>query len=106
MQAKRGIYHKNGTNTIELFHNKVARHLTNRHIHKIKDTDIWFYPNMQDVFDAGLLPIDQYIYKRKKKLLAWAHNRPIYHETQTLAELMGNACSFWGVDINPPSDDE
>jgi Reverse transcriptase (RNA-dependent DNA polymerase) len=73
---------QDGINNIEVFHNKVARHITNRHIRKIRDTDTWYYPNMNEVFkDIGLSPIQQYIDKRKKKLMVWAQNRSIYHET-------------------------
>jgi hypothetical protein len=100
--VKCGIFHDND---IEAFHNKVACHLTNRHIRKIKDTEIWYYPNMKEVFkDIGLIPIQQYINKRKKKLMVWAQNRTIYHETLTVSELMGNARSFWGVSTPPNSD--
>jgi hypothetical protein len=60
---------------------------------------------MNKVFkDIGLIPIQQYINTRKKKLMVWAQNRTIYHETLTLSELMGNAHSFWGVSTLPNSD--
>jgi Reverse transcriptase (RNA-dependent DNA polymerase) len=90
---------KHGLHNIQTFHHKVARHLTNRHITKIPNTEIWLYPDMNKVLqELGLLKIEDYIQKRKKKLMTWAQNRTIYHEVRTLAELMGNSRSFWGID--------
>jgi hypothetical protein len=73
-----------GINNIETFHNKVAPHLTNRHIRKIKDTEVWYYsyPNMNQVFkDIGL---EQYIDKRKKKLLVCGPKIELYTTVETV----------------------
>jgi hypothetical protein len=38
--------------------------------------------------------------------MVWVQNCTIYHEIQTLAELMGNALSFWGADDHPQDPDQ
>jgi hypothetical protein len=78
---------------------KVARHITHRHIRKLANTEIWIYPNMEQVLQqAGLLPLQEYIQKRKKTLLRWAQNRDIYHTARQLETTLGGNKKFWGVD--------
>jgi hypothetical protein len=75
---------------LETFHNKVARHITHRHIRKLPNTEIWIYPNMEQVLQqAGLLPLQEYIQKRKTTLLRWAQNRDIYHTARQLETTLG-----------------
>jgi hypothetical protein len=52
-----------------LFHNYVIRHISNRHIKKLPNTDIWVYPNMAKAFqELKMLPIQDYIQKRRKNI--------------------------------------
>jgi hypothetical protein len=61
---------------LHVFHHKVARHITNRHIRKYPSSEVWFYPNMDTVMEeANLRPITEYIQKRKQTLLQWTRNR-------------------------------
>jgi hypothetical protein len=85
---------------LNVFHHKVARHITNRHIRKYPNSEVWFYPNMEIVMEeANLLPITQYIQKRKQTLLNWTQNRPIYQHARRVEEVYRT--SLWGPDNNP-----
>jgi hypothetical protein len=96
-----------GLQQLNSFHHKVARNLSNRHISKIRDTEIWVYPNMPQVLEElGLNPIDQYIQKRKKKLVTWAQNRDIYHQARTIELNYGASVTFWGPDTPPVTNQE
>jgi hypothetical protein len=89
------------------FHHKVARNHTNNHISKIRDTEIWFYPNMPQVLEEiGLLPINQHIQKHKKKLVMWAQNCDIYHQACTIELNYGASVTFWGPDTAPGTNHE
>jgi hypothetical protein len=94
-------WHINAHNILKLetFRNKVARHITHKHIRKLANTEIWIYPNMDQVLqEAGLLPLQEYIQKRKTTLLRWAQNRDIYHTARQLEHSLGGNKKFWGVD--------
>jgi hypothetical protein len=85
---------------LESFHHKIARHITHRHIRKMANSDIWVYPNMDLVLQAaGLLPLQEYIQKRKTTLLRWAQNRDIYHTARQLEHTLVGNKKFWGVDV-------
>jgi hypothetical protein len=84
---------------LETFHNKIARHITHRHIRKLANSEIWIYPNMELVLkDSGLLPLQEYIQKRKTTLLRWAQNRDIYHTARHLENNLLRNRKFWGVE--------
>ena len=61
-------------NKLRMFHNKIARSLTNQHIHpNPNDPSEWIYPDMEEVLKkAGLLSIDTYIKRRKETLQNYA----------------------------------
>ena len=52
---------------IRSFHNRAVRYLTGKHI--CKRNEIWEYPNHQELYkEAGLLPIEKYIERRRGTL--------------------------------------
>jgi hypothetical protein len=86
---------------IVTFHNYVARHLTNRHIRKIPNTEIWVYPNMVEVLkQASLSTIQEYIFKRKINLAHRIQNRPIFMAARIIEhELFG--AMIWLSNFTP-----
>ena len=62
------------------FHNRCARSLTKRWIRR-KEDGTWDCPGMAETFRvSGLVPIQQYISKRKAALLPHARSRAIYRK--------------------------
>jgi hypothetical protein len=83
-----------------VFHNMVARHLSNRHIRKIPNTDIWVYPDMDAAFrELNLMSISEYIHKRKTNLVYRTQNRPVYLQARNLEILNAGTRLFWGSDM-------
>jgi hypothetical protein len=91
---------QNAIAPIEVFHNYVIRHLSNRNIRKMPNSEIWIYPNMAMAYkDLSMLSIPEYIHKRKINLAFKVHDRPIYLHARNL-ELNGPGTrSFWGSEI-------
>jgi hypothetical protein len=86
---------------LQAFHNKVARYISHQHIRKIPNTEIWVYPDMNRVLnDLNLLPISQYIEKRKQTLLKWAQDRPIYQQARFIENNSNRENRFWGPTPN------
>jgi hypothetical protein len=72
------------------FHYGAARYITHRHSPKLPNTDIWVYLDMpQTIAEIKLLPITQYIKKRKNTLLQCTQNRPAYLEARHIKNTMG-----------------
>jgi hypothetical protein len=93
---------KNALIPLESFHNKVARYISHQHIQKIPNTDIWVYPDMDRVLQQlNLLPISQYIEKRKQTLLKWAQDRQIYQQARFIENQNHKEFMFWGPTSNP-----
>jgi hypothetical protein len=84
------------------FHHKVARQITNNHIQKLNNTEIWVYPNMPAVLDeCGLHPLQTYINKRQTTLLHWAQNRDLFHTARNLEATSPVNKTFWGATTIP-----
>jgi hypothetical protein len=86
---------------IEVFHNQVARHLSIRHIQKLPNTEIWFYPNMSEAFkELSLLTIQEYIHKRITNLQhKTQEKRPIFVAARIQEQLNASTRLFWGSDM-------
>ena len=58
------------------FHNRCARFITGRHITKVDDQ--WHYPETKQTLElAHVLPVEDYIIKRKNTILDFAYNTNI-----------------------------
>ena len=63
---------------VRSFHHRAARYLTQKHIRQNSEGQ-WFHPPTLDVLaEAGLFSIDEYIRRRKTKVLAFVQDRPLY----------------------------
>jgi hypothetical protein len=77
------------------FHHRAARYITHRHIRQLPNTEIWVYPDMpRTLEEINLLPITNYIEKRKNTLLKWAQNRPVYLEARHYENTRGGRQIF------------
>jgi hypothetical protein len=86
------------------FHYRVAHYITHQHIRQLPNTDIWVYPDMpQTLAEINLLPITQYIEKRKNTLLTWTQNRQTYLEARHIQNTRGGNQIFWGPALIPQS---
>jgi hypothetical protein len=79
------------------FHNNIARHLTNKQARRIHPAvDDWMYTSAEDALEeTNLLPVEDYIIKRKQNLLHWAQNRQTFLEARNLEQLMEQKGRFW-----------
>jgi hypothetical protein len=79
------------------FHNRVARCLTDRHIHPNPD-GIWTYPPTTEILkSAGLETIDDYIKRRRDTVRNFVIARPLYEECRRSAALSSKAV-WWKLD--------
>ena len=63
--------------TLRGFHHRVARRLTGLSAHR--HNGVWVVPPAEDALRAaGLLPIEEYITRRRHNLLVQVQTRPIY----------------------------
>ena len=66
--------------TLRSFHRRCARYITGKHIWKDEE-DNWHHPDSNEILKlAGLLPIEEYIVQRKKSVMKYIGNRPIYEK--------------------------
>jgi hypothetical protein len=71
------------------FHQRCARYITRRHIRQKADGS-WVYPPSQEVLaEAGLLPIEDYIQKRKDTVAEFARGRPLLIECMASRQVAG-----------------
>ena len=77
------------------FHHRCARYITGRHI-TMKD-DIWIYPETKKTLElADLLPLEDYIEKRKGTIFGFAENLPVFKECELSSEInKGNNSLVW-----------
>jgi hypothetical protein len=67
---------------LQSFHHRCARYITGRHIRK--EEEIWIYPDNKTTLElADLLPIEEYIKKRKETILIFARDIPIFQQCNT-----------------------
>jgi hypothetical protein len=91
---------------LNLFHYGAARYITHRHIRQLPNTDIWVYPDMpRTLAEIYLLPITQYIEKRKNTLLKWTQKRQTYLEARHIENTRGGNQIFWGPALIPQPQD-
>jgi len=86
--------------TLEGFHNRIARHITNRHIRPRTNDDgdeFWIYPSTTDTLDrAGLFPMKEYLRRRREPLQAYAETQSFYYHYAQLTETNTNPSRhFW-----------
>ena len=74
------VLNQHGRDKLTSFHNRCARFLTGRFITKVDEE--WIYPDTQKTLElAHLLPVEEYIIKRRKTLEeSYALNSEIYEE--------------------------
>jgi hypothetical protein len=83
-----------------VFHNYVIRHISNRHIKKLPNTEIWVYPNMAAAYqELNMLPIPEYIQKRRKTLYHRVKDRQIFSAARIQEFLMAGTVTFWGAEF-------
>ena len=88
---------KFGLRNLHSFHRRSARYITGTHIRQTEEGN-WFFPSMPDVLSrASLYTLDEYIAKRKEKVLAWVRRRPIYQHCRGLTGRGGspNRTVWW-----------
>jgi hypothetical protein len=93
--------------TLQSFHHRCARFITGQHIRQNEDKS-WTCPPSAYVLNlAGLLPIQEYIEKRRKSVEPYVFSRPIYQQCVQSRPLARNAnrAVWWqrlpdGVDVN------
>lgn len=77
-------------NKLESFHHRVARQISKLRIHPDPNTGEWIYPPIDTALArAGLLPIQEYINRRRNYLLPWARERPLLQQSQLLGSGFG-----------------
>ena len=78
------------------FHNRCARFITGRHITKIDDQ--WHYPETKQTLElAHVLPVEDYIIKRKNTILDFAYNTNVYKTCQKATRIIiaDNSLEWW-----------
>jgi hypothetical protein len=94
------------------FHNNVTRNLSNHRIRRAHTTsDVWIYPNILQAQQAtGLQPLKHYIQLRRRNLLFWTQNRPIFLAARQLERRQGGHNILWGPtmddDLDPFEDED
>ena len=89
------------------FHHRSARFLTGRYITKIDDE--WVYPETKKTLElAHLLPIDDYIMKRKQTIATYALQTAIYKEciNKSLYIKNDNSLQWWTDMENDDNEDD
>jgi hypothetical protein len=75
---------------LESFHHRVARQISNLRIRIDPNTGDWIYPPLNVALTtASLLPLEEYVLRRRSYLLAWARDRPILQQSQQLQRGIG-----------------
>jgi hypothetical protein len=88
---------KHGLKPLEVFHNFVTRHLSNRNISKQPNSKIWVYPNVIQAFkDLALLSLPASIYKRKSNLILKVQDQPIFIHARNMEIAAAGTQQFWG----------
>jgi hypothetical protein len=83
------------------FHHRCARYIARRHI-KQKEDGTWFHPPSHEVLEeCGLLPIEDYIQKRKDTVMKYARGRPILDECMASSQASGaNGHFVWWSQVH------
>ena len=78
--AETWVLSEGGKNKINSFHNRCARFITGRFITKLED-DTWVCPDTKTTLEmADLLPIEEYIERRKNTISEYAISTNIFHD--------------------------
>jgi hypothetical protein len=82
---------------VEVFHKQIARRLTGRTPVYHRHEDEWQYlPLGNALEEAGLLPIDEYITRRRNKIPEFVATRPLYDICCELNSIgLGDNHQFW-----------
>jgi hypothetical protein len=84
--------------SLRTFHHRSARHISRCHIRQGTD-GTWIYPASSEVLaTAGLLPIDEYIARRKATIKIYVEDRPIFQRCQALQTRTVNRKRWWTDD--------
>jgi hypothetical protein len=77
--------------TLQSFHHRCARYITEQHIRQNKD-ESWTCPPSAYVLNlTGFLPIQEYIKNRRKSVEKYVFSRPIYQQCVQSRPLARNA---------------
>jgi hypothetical protein len=90
------VLNQNGRDKLRSFHHRSARFLTGRYITQIDDK--WIYPETKKTLElAHLLPIEEYMLKRKNTIQLYACDTAIYEECRTkqLYVKADNTLQWW-----------
>jgi hypothetical protein len=91
------VINDNARNKLRTFHNRCARFITGRFITKAED-GTWIFPDTKTtLLLAHLLPIDEYITKRRGTVLKYATETEIYSKCKISADLCksDNKLEWW-----------
>ena len=91
-------------NSLRSFHHRCARFITGRHI-RVDVNGYWTYPSSRITLNnAGLLPIEDYIQKRKSTITNYARGRAIYAKCEASLPLASNPRQLVWWDNNIAND--
>lgn len=84
-------------NALESFHHRVARQISHHVIRFDSTRGEWLYPPIDAALrEASLLPLEDYIIRRRCYLLRWSQDNPLLHESQRLQNGVGGTRQrFW-----------
>jgi len=101
------VISKDQMRQLRSFHQRCPRYITRRHIRENPD-GTWTHPPSQEVLEeAGLLPIEDYIQKRKDTIYKYARGRPIMEECRASCQASGSNGHFvWWSQIHSVLDSE
>jgi exonuclease III len=87
---------------LEGFHHRIARQIASQPTRFNLVTEEWYVPPAAFALEAAaLLPMPQYLLKRRQYLLNWVQHQPLYQLCQHLQVAVGgNLRSYWWT-INP-----
>lgn len=83
-------------NILKSFHNRIARQISHHWIRPDINTGEWIYPSIDTALTtSGILPLEDYITRRRSYLLNLARDRPLLHESQQLQNRVGGGQRYW-----------
>jgi hypothetical protein len=91
------------------FHRRALRQISNRIVKRYNNTDNdnWIYPDIELAYsDTGTRPLEEYIDKRRTKLLSRVQNNPTYRKARQMEQGLGLPNLFWGPAPTTPTPTE
>ena len=88
-------------NVLTGFHHRVARRLSGRMPRYLHHEDRWEYPPIEEALErAGLFPMEEYLLRRRNKMVDYVSTRPINEICRGTSRLPGTPTKtrFWWED--------